>query len=439
MKIKNLVIATFAVMAVPILLSCSERTKSAECSCGEACTHDNGCDKCRKNGADSCSCINPKDTISKSSALATTEVWLDASYSMRGYIDTNEDPKFRAIIAALCNVRGNKGVALFGTKLGIVEKFDSIKVKLDRKNINWSQESNLKSMIETAIKKTEEGGLIFLLTDGIMSGTDEQIKKKPSYNITKRGELTNELKGLLQDKTNIAINISQYYMKFRGIYYCYDNSHSGINVLNERERPLYVIALGSKNDVEEYMNIYFNESEELKTDRTITFGDKNIPYNLSMNLNPKMFTKEKSSENTYKMTKETRMGDYDIVFNVSISILPKFMQENTYIASHGHLVYRGINKNSSEYKNVPSDKYSLSVENGAAKYTVNKTFVSQNSFQFRLDYANPSWIKQSSTDDDKKNYSDRTTFNFEYFVKGLSVLNPTTAINNVSKTTINIK
>ena len=77
-------------------------------------------------------------------------------------------------------------------------------------------------MIKTAVDSYSTD-LVFIITDGIMSGSDQQISKEPTYNKIHCEQLSQEISSSLMDK-NVAINVSQYSLKFTGKYYYYDNS-----------------------------------------------------------------------------------------------------------------------------------------------------------------------------------------------------------------------
>lgn len=401
----------------------------------------NGCGN-KKGGVIRCSGEKPDtsvasptlgcDTITPQSDIQS-QVWIDASYSMKGYVETKEGPRFYGIIGALGNLKGISGIALFGTSLGDLDSYDSFNKKLEKKDIQWCKESNLTSMIKHAVK-TSSNSNVFIITDGIMSGSDKQISKERTYNILRRDQLTQEIKSALTGK-NVAINVSQYSLKYRGKYYHYDNSDK---FLDEKNRPLYIITVGPKGKVDDVINNTFANNEMLKTNNSLTYGDVNMPYGIKMNIsNVNILSREKNTNN-YSLNKKyiREQGLEEITFNLGVSMLPEYMKGLEFFEKHGHLQSKRLKEGDNAYKDIKVN--SIDYNNGKLSITINKSLINQVSLRYVLDYADPVWIKQSSTDDDKLKYSDQTTFNFEYFMKGLSVLNPEGYVNDVEKTIINI-
>lgn len=375
-----------------------------------------------------------EDTIVPEHTADAPQIWLDASYSMKGYVDTKEGKHFFGIIGALGQINESCKIALFGTTLEQPESYESFNKKLEQKNINWCKESNLASMIKTAVN-SYSNELVFIITDGIMSGSDKQISREPTYNKLHCEQLSQEISSLLKNK-NVAINVSQYSLKFRGRYYYYDNSDQNII---EKERPLYIITVGPKEKVDEVINNVFVKNEMLKTNNSLTFGDVKMPYDLKMNVSGQNYLSKGKNANDYSLNKKVLKDVDNITFNIVVTVLPPYMRSEEYLKQNGHLQYKKLNAGGDSYKDFIIDSdYNFEFSKDKLSLSISKTKINQLSLRFVLDYTDPSWVKSSSTDDDKTNYSDYTTFNFEYFMKGLSALNPDGFVNNVEKTIINI-
>lgn len=401
----------------------------------------NGCGN-KKGGVIKCSGEKPDTSVAspppssdsiKPHSDIKSQVWIDASYSMKGYVDTKEGSRFYGMIGALGTLKEISGIALFGTSLGDLDSYDSFNKKLENKDIQWCKESNLTSMIKHAVK-TSSNSNVFIITDGIMSGSDKQISKERTYNILHRDQLTQEIQSVLNGM-NVAINVSQYSLKYRGKYYHYDNSDK---FLDEKNRPLYIITVGPKEKVDDVINNTFANNEMLKTNNSLTYGDVNMPFGIKMNIsNVNILSREKNTNN-YSLNKKyiREQGIDELTFNLGVSMLPGYMKELEYFKKNGHLQSKRLKEGDNAYKDIKVNN--IEYNNGKLSITINKSLINQVSLRYVLDYADPAWIKQSSTDDDKLKYSDQTTFNFEYFMKGLSVLNPEGYVNDVENTIINI-
>lgn len=389
-----------------------------------------GCNKGSSGGGEKTDSL-PVDTLVDN---AKTRIWLDASYSMKGYVDTKGGKRFYGIIGALGNYNTDCDISLFGTNMEQPESYASFKKKLEQQNINWCKESNLASMIKTAVESYSTD-LVFIITDGIMSGSDKQISKESTYNKKHCEQLSQEISSSLKGK-DVAINVSQYSLKFTGKYYYYDNSDTKIV---EQERPLYIITVGPKEQVDEVINNFFVKNDMLKTNNSLTFGDVKMPYDLKMNVSGQNYLSKGKKENDFTLNKKVLKDVDDITFNIVVSALPPYMRTEEYLKQNGHLQYKKLNAGEDSYKDFIIDSdYKYEFSKDKLSLSISKTKINQLSLRFVLDYTDPSWVKSSSTDDDKTNYSDYTTFNFEYFMKGLSALNPKGFVNNVEKTIINI-
>lgn len=404
-----------------------------------ACISFGGCGDKKSNGESESSNDSSIKIVEKPKTNTKSEVWIDASLSMKGYVATEEDPHFNGIIGALGKMEGNGGIALYSTSLGKSENYDDFNKKLQNKNIKWSDESKLTTMIKSAVDKSSSN-LVFIITDGIMSGSNQEISSSPGkkFNILHRDQLTQELQSVLKGRKNVAINVSQYFMKFKGTYYCYDNYNGKDTYLNEKNRPLYIITVGPKDKVNDVIKNKFAKNDMLKTSKTLTFGDLNIPFSIKMNISSVNILSREKNTNNYSLNKKyIREQKIDeLTFNLGVSMLPEYMKELEYFKKNGHMQSKRLKEGDNAYKDIKVNN--IEYNNGKLSITINKSLINQVSLRYVLDYADPAWIKQSSTDDDKLKYSDQTTFNFEYFMKGLSVLNPEGYVNDVENTIINI-
>lgn len=165
------------------------------------------------------------DTIVRKPSTST--LLFDASGSMHGYLNSSGDPRFIGVISHFENMSGNTVVRLYGKEEGNpIERTDFDRM-LNNRKIEWSNESDLKAMVRSMIGHVGGGDdICFLLTDGILSGSDADINDSPdkSYNIRMRQKMSEDLSSLLSEKKGeICALIARYNAKFNGKYSCYNN------------------------------------------------------------------------------------------------------------------------------------------------------------------------------------------------------------------------
>lgn len=161
---------------------------------------------CGNNGNESNKDLNitRSDTISKQSSEQTivppvksdpknAVLYLDCSHSMKGYINTATDAKFKNVISSLLYWKPTKAY-LFDTKEQPEISRDEFINLINTRKVSWSDESDLTKMIGSMVKKVNDGSveISYLITDGIMSGSNQEVRESVdrSFNITSRGTLT---------------------------------------------------------------------------------------------------------------------------------------------------------------------------------------------------------------------------------------------------------
>ena len=98
-------------------------------------------------------------------------LYLDASHSMKGYIASSKDDRFKNVLSALLYWKDATQACLFDTcEQSKISKEQFVELVNNRK-IDWSDESDLHKMIKTMVDQVNKNktDIVYLLTDGIMS------------------------------------------------------------------------------------------------------------------------------------------------------------------------------------------------------------------------------------------------------------------------------
>lgn len=387
---------------------------------------------CGSNGAKSNdnSSTTATDTISNQSPEQTivqavksvpenAVLYLDCSHSMKGYINTATDPRFNNVISALLYWLPTKA-HLFDTKEQPEISRDEFINRINTRKISWSDESDLTKMIESMVKKVNDGsvGISYLITDGIMSGSNQEVRESVdrSFNIIRRGTLTERVADVVSAcNDDVAILLIKYTSSFTGKYYCYTNIDQVD--LKESQRPFYVVAIGNRKLVKELVDK--TQKEELLSNNQglLLLGDE-YPYNIKLTTGNDIVLK-----NNQRII-GTNIGPNDnVILYADLGDLPSYMQDTTYFKSNGE-VYIQYSKGG-DFKKLDTKQIKYKIDGAKLRLNIPAKYIRHNAMYFKLKYELPSWIEISSSDNDKniKQSPIPQTFNLKYFVKGLAKIN----------------
>ena len=346
-------------------------------------------------------------------------LYLDCSHSMKGYINTATDAKFKNVISSLLYWKPTKAY-LFDTKEQPEISRDEFINLINTRKVSWSDESDLTKMIGSMVKKVNDDsvGISYLITDGIMSGSNQEVRESVdrSFNITSRGTLTARIADAVSAcQDDVAILLIKYTSSFTGKYYCYTNVDQVD--FKENQRPFYVVAIGNRKLVKELVDK--TQKEELLSNNQglLLLGDK-YPYELKLTTSKEIGTKD----NLRIIGTHIRPDD-DIIFYGDLSGLPSYMQDTTYFSRNGE-VYIQYSRNG-EFKKLDSKNISYHIDGTKLRLNIPVKYIRHNAIFFRLKYELPHWVEMSSSDNDKniKQSPIPKTFNLKYFVKGLAEIN----------------
>ena len=367
---------------------------------------------------DKCESDTSQVVISEKDVNRNAILYFDCSSSMKGYVNTTNS-KFNDIISSILYWQPATTAYLFDTKekqeMSINEFMNCI--NRHNTNISWSDESDLIQMIESLMKKSNNIGISYLVSDGIMSGSNEEIASSidRSFNLVRRGELTNRIMNVVsQCSKDIAVLLLKYTSNFTGTYYCYDNVR--VN-LDNKPRPFYVIAIGNRMLIKDFLE-YVEKNEYFKNNQgLLLLGDE---YHYEISLRPK--TTINSKDNNYIVGANSNNRD-TIEFTANLKNLPTYMHTSEYFENNGEVYVQYSQKG--EFNKLGKEYISYKIDGEILRLYIPTTCIKRNAIYFKLKYDLPNWIEKGSCDNDKdiKQELIPTTFNFKYFVKGLAKIN----------------
>lgn len=367
------------------------------------------------------------DTITiKPRKPSSATLLFDASGSMHGYLNSSGDSRFIGVISHFENMSGHTVVRLYGKEEGNPIERTDFDRKLNNRKIKWSNESDLKAMVRSMIGHVSGGDdICFLLTDGILSGSDADINDSPdkSYNIRMRQKMSEDLSSLLSEKKGeLCALIARYNAKFNGKYSCYNND--GKKLIN-KDRPFFVIAIG-KWECVKYIEGKLNEAKTANGITTpyediVMIGDaysyQKIKLSAAEGLNPK----------GGKLVIKKDFRNKKVVLSADLGVLPAYMQTDDYMNSNIELYVQHGQK---AEKALDKGYYEVSIDSVNGKkilrLNVESSQLKDSKLTFRIKYALPEWIKEKSDDKDLDIATNPAklgkTFNLKYFISGFTTL-----------------
>ena len=411
-KINNYLISPLlAMLLCAQISSCRHEPTPKACTCEECAV-----DSCNKSN---CLC-NEDSCLKKESKLTSTVIFIDGSVSMQGYITPSVSTNFSAVASAIeglvpdsCSeyiFKKNKEQIL---GINLSKQISEKKLELD------GQESNLGAMLSEMINGVNDtpSSAYFLITDGILSTTNDNIRKDREWNRVHRDLLQSDIETILRrGKNNVASIVLQYEAPFNGIYTAYNNLDKPN--LDNQIRPYYVIAIAQPSIIQQVYKEITNRTHsgfdgikntalygfDFELDQPTVEEDETIIYN----------------ENGYKVLSTAKK----VVITYDISKLPKcILEEKDSLISNVRLIANGENGERNELVNgkqftVKPDGTKLTVTIGD-KYDLGVLPVE---LEIGIAWWQPNWIEKCTTDDDKKPDTSRT-FILKHFLCPFSQLN----------------
>lgn len=367
----------------------------------------------------------------------------DKSSSMRGYMEST-DSRFYGAISTVSLVARVNNCYFYGEKEDDAVTKEVFLQKLNQRDINWSDESDLRLMIGSMVEHLNNGDdLCLLVSDGILSGSNDDIRKSPDrgYNLMHRVDLSNDIKDLLKDQSGkLSALIIRYKSKFNtrtvagkkvGYYYCFNNDKKEIA---DQDRPFFVIVLGKW----EYVKYFENQlNEELKSsvstpfENIVMLGDNLAAYgDIKLSYSEGVTVDTKDKERPY-IIKTDYKRDGMVCFSADISCLPKYMKTEQYLNDNVGLFIKINPKQNPQKPARAFDKefWYLTLEK-TGETTLMKIYLkasqlSNSEVTFKLYYSFPKWMEEKSDDNDldilEPMEMDKT-FNLKYLVEGFKVL-----------------
>lgn len=371
--------------------------------------------------------LNPAGIPTAKGALPKKiRVYLDNSASMMGYmvpaskdVMTNEFTKiFSSGIGEY--YKGEDIVAFYVNKpqqsagAELVEvPFEDMTSKLTHKSVPkgdaYTMDGLLEQIVETALADTVHAPLSFIITDGILSGTDKEIAADRKFNIQNKDELRRRINVAMSKASGKGYGVAIYPFQanFDGTYYTYSNGQ--VNLSNSK-RPFYLIVFGDKNLVRDFSVNGIKNLEPLDGNSVLMIDSVG---SLVPNIGNAIVEEEvKEGDVTRLIIVPSQLqGNYAALkLNFPLERFPDYMR-NLVSLQEGLKITLGERElDPSTYQILDSSILSVPCRIEMGDHHV----------KVELESELPDWIETVSTDDDSNIKSAlASTFLFEEFVEGL--------------------
>ena len=359
--------------------------------------------------------------FTKGPQLAT--IYLDNSASMQGYV---KGIQYLDALADLMSIYPNTEARLMSNSAMVIKKGSELISKLANNDINYVGQSLLNNDLEYIVSDIEKANkmkktkIAFFVTDGIMCGPDSEIRKDSTYNINHRQELTNSISSVFKGK-GLGVSVYRLVSDFKGVYYCYDNSHKPIDAL----RSFYIIAIGKPEVVSDFKEnlikrqkqsifklrpqneIHFIESKPINQYLSINAGkDGNVVLSIDKN-------------NTVVYDRSKIKSDKDINFQISFDAFKNYKYSGIDLAKNVQVKIDGTEYKTEAIADSLRNAIIVKVDKNRLKGTSDGSKV-----HITIPYFTPAWITSTivSNDNDLRfiqGLADESTFFFNYFINGI--------------------
>lgn len=353
--------------------------------------------------------------------LAT--IYLDNSASMQGYV---KGIQYLDALADLMSIYPNTEARLMSNSAMVIKKGSELISKLANNDINYVGQSLLNNDLEYIVSDIEKANkmkktkIAFFVTDGIMCGPDLEIRKDSNYNINHRQDLTNSISDVFKGK-ELGVSVYRLVSDFKGVYYCYDNSHKSIDAL----RSFYIIAIGKPKVVADFKEnlikrqkqsifklrpqneIHFIESKPINQYLSINAGtDGNVVLSIDKN-------------NTVVYDRSKIKSDKDINFQISFDAFKNYKYSGIDLAKNVQVKIDGTEYKTEAIADSLRNALIVKVDKNRLKGTSDGSKV-----HITIPYFTPAWITSTivSNDNDLRfiqGLADKSTFFFNYFINGI--------------------
>lgn len=367
-------------------------------------------------------------------------VYLDNTESMRGYIDATDAGKFASVLSAINDFYSKNddvSVKAFytealkqeGKKVTNIVSVDFAQLRsnlIEHTMQKFTDSYQLNDFFNDVTNRLRNdsinSSICFFITDGIPSGTNEEINppgrklklEERKFNISQKKELQSRIADAIRPlgkDGGYGAAIFQFFAPYKGKYWKYNNDHA--TQLDNIERPFYVIAVGQKELLEDFLGNVEKGLNSFAPQKMVSFLEGNglfVPHN------PEYLEKKEGKSNEFIFKAEQLNDDEDkdetmATLYFKLKELPSYLRDTAMLSSTVKIEVEKVEVD----KVVKADRIDFKVK-AREEATQKVRIIVEDSL--------PKWVKDSNSLDDSalspQNLKELgRTFNLEIVVRGI--------------------
>lgn len=362
-------------------------------------------------------------------------VYLDNTESMRGYMNATDASKFARVLTAIndyyskdnitsqafyteaTNQNGQKNTQVVGTDFSQLRS-DLTAHSMNKFTDSYQLNNFFDEVTRQLLSNPKHTSICFFVTDGIPSGTNEEISRSPGrrFSISQKEELQSRIAGALRPlgaKGGFGAAIFQFFAPFKGQYWKYNNDNR--TILNDHERPFYVFAVGQKELLKDFLEQVKDGLSFFEPHKAVAFleGDKRFGPSSSDGYLNKKDNKENDFYFDADQANKNAGQDDNAPTTLCFKLdgFPHYLRDESMLKAKVMIEVEGNRVTPV----VKPDRIDFTVK--ASKQGIQKVRIVVEDFL-------PSWVSTSSTPDDSNlspnNRSElNKTFNLDILVRGI--------------------
>jgi len=383
--------------------------------------------------------------------------FIETSMSMGGYMNggTNFQDVGNYLITALRSMEKKGSSVSFvhfkpntiAASINLYEDADIYAHDLTDGRFHFGGSSPLEEVFKIIIDSSGTNDVNVFITDGIMSGTDNQINSNPQFNLEQRAFLSSRIQTVFSQSRNSGWGLVVYAFtsefkpdKLRRLaYFTYNNSKS-YNTFSQR--PFYIYVFGKKELVEQAKSKIENNNhinKQIKEKSYFGLNTNSITkfslYKTHLESNVKRRCRIKGNG---VICKETPSEEKPVEFAIGLDLskLPEYMQDDNYLNHHKVKLNNNLAKVEWKFKKV-DDNFINSLNKtrekpkalscGCTHYIEVKlsgVYANKATLNFKVSNEPDKWYEEWSTNDDSDIATNSTTqqktFNLKYLMEGFA-------------------
>jgi hypothetical protein len=370
-------------------------------------------------------------------AIERVQFFVETSASMRGYM--NGGTNFQDVLNDMIGrIEGEFNIIPLETKT-IAEEIRTYNVNdfanhLTQGSFHWGIHSPLHVIFQILVDSTKPGDITIFITDGIMSGTNQEVQDNPQFNVEQRTLLKNFIRRVFNPKQNeLGVAIYTFTSEFNTnqntVYYDYQNQKIPHNFT---QRPFYVFVLGQKELLPKFQEEVLTRTAEFDFQEALYVGLNKPVTNFEVFLSHiKRPNAAIPNHEKCIYAREDITPDNPMKFGIGINLngFPKYVQDVDFLNRTFNIQDKpNIKVSSLLIREFTPELLNQLNHREQPKNIANTHFINfeierlYNDDVLKFSIVDPgnNWYQNWSTDDDRGILQDNNqTFNLKYLVDGV--------------------